>query len=558
MALASTASFDTIAELDNLPTMAELENALKHTSKGKAAGTDGIPADLLKCDSCLLPHMHELLCQCWQVGAFPSDMKDAKIITLYKNKGDKGDCNNYCGISLLSVLGKVFARILLVRLQKLAGRVYPESQCGFRSGRSTIDMVFSVRQVQEKCREQNKPLHMAFVDLTKAFDMVSREGLFAILQKLGCPPTLLGLVKSLHEDMSATVFFEGSTSDSFAVRSGVKQGCVLAPTLFGIFFSVLLHHAFNDHVDEDGVFLHTRSDGKLFNLARLRAKSKVRKVLVRELLFADDAALVSHSAAGLHRLMDRFSAACSEFALVISIKKTVVMHQAGSAASPVTVNEHVLETVDKFTYLGSAISSDLSLDKEIATRIGKAATSFSRLRLRAWSNKYITERTKTRIYQCCVVSVLLYGSESWSTYARHERKLNAFHMRCLRNILGITWRDKVTNEAVLAHTGSKSMFQTLKVRRLRWLGHLRRMPDGRLPKDILYRELCAGSRGRGRPLLHFKDVVKRDMKALDIAADGWEKLAEDRAKWRQQLHAGGVRLDQNWFRGLAHKRGRIL
>ena len=159
--------------------------------------------------------------------------------------------------------------------------------------------------------------------------MVSREGLFAILQKLGCPPTLLGLVKSLHEDMSATVFFEGSTSDSFAVRSGVKQGCVLAPTLFGIFFSVLLHHAFNDHVDEDGVFLHTRSDGKLFNLARLRAKSKVQKVLVRELLFADDAALVSHSAAGLHRLMDRFSAACSEFALVISIKKTVVYAPSG-------------------------------------------------------------------------------------------------------------------------------------------------------------------------------------------------------------------------------------
>ncbi|KAI4787141.1 hypothetical protein KUCAC02_029076 [Chaenocephalus aceratus] len=155
------------------------------------------------------------------------------------------------------------------------------------------------------------------------------------------------------------------------------------------------------------------------------------------------------------------------------------------------VNEHVLETVDQFTYLGSTISSDLSLVKEIQTRIGKAATSFSRLRSRAWSNKYLT--IPTRIYQCCMVSVLLSGSEAWSTYARHERALNAFHMRCLRNILGITWRDKVTNEAVLARTGSKSMFQTLKIRRLRWLGHLRRMPDGRLPKDILYSELSAGS-----------------------------------------------------------------
>ncbi|KAK1880299.1 PHD finger protein 14, partial [Dissostichus eleginoides] len=197
-------------------------------------------------------------------------------------------------------------------------------------------------------------------------------------------------------------------------------------------------------------------------------------------------------------------------------------------------------------------------NKEIQTRIGKAATSFSRLHARAWSNKYLTEHTKTRIYQCCVVSILEYGSEAWSTYARHERELNAFHMRCLRNILGITWRDKVTNEAVLARTGSKSIFQTLKVRRLRWLGHLRRMPDGRLPKDILHSELSAGSRDRGRPLLRFKDVVKLDMKALDIATDNWERLAEDRTKWRQQLREGGDRLDKDWIRGLALKCGHTL
>ena len=72
-------------------------------------------------------------------------MRDAKIVTLFKNKGDRSDCNNYRGISLLSVVGKVFARVVLARLQILADRIYPESQCGFRSGRSTVDMIFSVR-----------------------------------------------------------------------------------------------------------------------------------------------------------------------------------------------------------------------------------------------------------------------------------------------------------------------------------------------------------------------------------------------------------------------------
>lgn len=250
--------------------------------------------------------------------------------------------------------GKVFARVLLPRLKKLADRIYPESQCGFCSGRSATDLIFSVRQMKEKCREQSRPPHIVSVDLTKAFDLVSREGLFAILQKLGCPPTLLSLVKSLHDDMTASVSFEGAMSKSFPENSGVKKGWILAPTLFGIFFSVLLYHAFGNHEDENDVCIHTRSDGN-FNLARLRAKTKVCKVLVRELLFADDAALFSHSASGLQRLLNKFSAACSEFAMVISTKKTVVMRQ--DDPSPIMVNGQKLESVENSAYLDSTINS---------------------------------------------------------------------------------------------------------------------------------------------------------------------------------------------------------
>ncbi|KAG6932562.1 hypothetical protein G0U57_021216, partial [Chelydra serpentina] len=182
----------------------------------------------------LLEHLHDLLCRCWDV-----------------------------------------ARVIVNRLQKLADRVYPESQCGFRAGRSTTDMVFSLRQLQEKCREQHKPLLLAFIDLTKAFDLVNRDGLFKILAKIGCPPKLLSVIQSFHDNMKGTVLYDGSSSDAFDIHSGVKQGCVLAPTLFGIFFAALLKHAFGNSTE--GVYLHTRSDGRLFNLARLKAKSKVRE-----------------------------------------------------------------------------------------------------------------------------------------------------------------------------------------------------------------------------------------------------------------------------------------
>lgn len=99
---------------------------------------------------------------------------DSNIITLYKNKGDCSDCNNYPEMSLLSIIGKAFTRLVLNKLQTLAERLYPEALCGFRAGRSTIDMIFSLRQLQEKCGEQRKHLHIALIDLTKAFDLVSR------------------------------------------------------------------------------------------------------------------------------------------------------------------------------------------------------------------------------------------------------------------------------------------------------------------------------------------------------------------------------------------------
>lgn len=96
-----------------------------------------------------------------------------------QTKGGRSDCNNYKGISLLSIVGKVFAIVVLTCLQVLAERmICTESQCGFRAKKSTMDMIFLVHQLQEKCQEQHTSLYIAFIDLTKALAPVSRKGLF--------------------------------------------------------------------------------------------------------------------------------------------------------------------------------------------------------------------------------------------------------------------------------------------------------------------------------------------------------------------------------------------
>ena len=166
-------------------------------------------------------------------------------------------------------------------------------------------------------------LYIAFIDITKAFDLVSRDGLFQILPKIGCRPKLQSMIDSFHTNIKGTLQFNGSSSRPFDI--GVKQGCVLAPTLFEIFFALLLRHAFGTASEE--ICLRIRSDGRLFNLGRLRAKTKVREAFIRDMLFADDAAVTTHTQQELHAPMDRFSQACKDFGLTISLKKTNVLGQ---------------------------------------------------------------------------------------------------------------------------------------------------------------------------------------------------------------------------------------
>ena len=196
----------------------------------------------------LLEQLSSLLRSIWEAGQVPQDFKDASIVHIYKRKEDKTSCDNHGGISLLCIAGKFLARTILNRLiTHIADSIVPESQCGFRAGRGTSDMVFAVRQLQEECCEQNQELHLVFLDPLKAFDTVNQNGLWKILQKSGCPDKLTALIASFHDGMQARVLENGDASDPFQVSNRVKQDCVLAPTLFSILFTAMLFDAFSDY-----------------------------------------------------------------------------------------------------------------------------------------------------------------------------------------------------------------------------------------------------------------------------------------------------------------------
>ena len=172
----------------------------------------------------------KLIEQIWAKEAVPQDFKDANIIKLYK-KGKRSVCDNYRGISLLSIAGKILSRVILNRLNDcLVDTICSDSQCGFRKGRGTVGMVFSLRQIQEKAREQNKPLYMLFIDLTKAFDTVNREALWHVLSKVGMSDNLRNIIMSLHDGMKARVVLSKNASLPLYSSPSSLQSCYYTPS----------------------------------------------------------------------------------------------------------------------------------------------------------------------------------------------------------------------------------------------------------------------------------------------------------------------------------------
>ena len=154
--------------LDEFPTVTETRKAVQQLSSGKAPGADAIPAEVYKAGGLPMAEKLTELFHCmWRKEAIPQEFKDASIIHLYKRKGNPQVCDNHRGISLLSIARKILAKILLNRLNAHLDQMglFPESQCGFRKDRGTIDMIFTARKLQEKCQEQNVDLYMTFVDL---------------------------------------------------------------------------------------------------------------------------------------------------------------------------------------------------------------------------------------------------------------------------------------------------------------------------------------------------------------------------------------------------------
>ena len=148
------------------------------------------------------------------------------------------------------------------------------------------------------------------------------------------------------------------------------------------------------------------------------------------------------------------------------------------------------------------------------------------LEKRVWSDRGITIKTKISVYSTCILTALLYSSECWTTHQRHLKQLERFHQKCLRRILNIKWQSLTPYTAVLQIAECPSIESLIMKNQLRWAGHVVRMEDERIPKQLFYGELMTGKRPQHKPKKRFKDCIKNSLKAFKIPVENWETLAK--------------------------------
>ena len=210
------------------PTEAEVQKAAQNLKNNKSAGSDGIPAELLKAAGAnFISTFHQLLTKIWTAESMPEEWNVSVICPIYK-KGDKNDCGNYRGISLLNIAYKILAAIMCERLKPHVIRVIGSYQCGFMPGRATSDQIFTIRQILEKTQEFQIDTHHLFIDFKQAYDTPKRYKLFKAMNRFGIPSKLIKLCQMTLDNTWSCVKAAGMTSNNFRTVRGFRQGDALS------------------------------------------------------------------------------------------------------------------------------------------------------------------------------------------------------------------------------------------------------------------------------------------------------------------------------------------
>ena len=488
----------------------EISKSLDDLKNNKAAGPDNITAEVLKADKeTTITKLEEIFKLAWDAEEVPGDWKDGLIVKLPK-KGDLTKCGNWRGLTLMSIPAKLLGRSMIRRLRDGVEEKLRSEQAGFRPKRGTYEQIFILRNIVEQALEWNSCIYLIFVDYEKAFDSIDRETLWKIMKAYGIPDKFIAIVKAFYRNCRVAVLHGGSKSEWFAVKSGVKQGCVMSGFLFLLVVDWIMRRT-----------LSQGNTGIRWNMMKT----------LEDLDYADDIVLLSELWNHAQKKLSNLNKYGLQTGLKINCDKTESLRLNAKNGDPFLVGDRDIKDVDTFTYLGATITTTGGATEDMKIRIGKARKTYHRFR-KIWNSSLYRRKTKMRIFQSNVISVLLYGCETWKMNEGDEKCLDTFVHTCLRRILKIFWPTRISNDEVRSVAGIERVSTQIRKRRWRYIGHvLRKKPDD--DQRIALKWTPDGKRKRGRPRETWRRTVERERGKLGF--NSWEAAgaaARDRQLWR--------------------------
>lgn len=375
-------------------TLAELKYILRKAKVNKAPGIDRVPYEFFKNASeeflseltKLFNNLYDNVCE------VDESFMESIIFPIFK-KGDPNNTSNYRGISFLNCIAKILMGIINERLSKWIEEhnVLNEFQAGFRKRYSVVDNIYNLASIVHLKFDEKKKVYAFFVDFKAAFDKIPRKYLFRKLRSLGLPNKIINLIENIYRHTRSAVWTGSELSDFFETHAGVKQGCLLSPTLFTLYLEDLFE------------FL---GGGLTINGENIRI-----------LLYADDIVILSDDIDIMQNMINRLEMYCDQWKMEVNLEKSemLIFRKAGriSQREKWFYKGEQVKLASEFSYLGVILTPKMSFGKHVKSRNLKAKNSVNATWKDFLNKKTVTLKSKYKLFQSVSRSIQTYAAQIW-------------------------------------------------------------------------------------------------------------------------------------------------
>ena len=487
-------------------TSTEIKTAVKNLKNNKSPGNDEIPIELIKfAPDEIYDKISSIYNKVASTGEYPKELTQGLLCALQKPGKPKGPPENLRPIILLSVLRKILAVCLMKRIGTRIDAEIPPSQAAYRKGRSTTEHVFSTKLIIERTiTSKYENVYLLMHDMSKAFDSINRATLLSDLSKTIEEDELHLIKVLLNVELSAKC--GNYTSKYFITDTGAPQGDCASANEFTYYLAKTLQNNYQDN-EHDYAEIQKTYITSQHQQEHSYSRSITSNHINISQEYADDISEITSNPDHIKHLKQHLPIKLAERNLIINDTKT---------------EEYEISRTNPNSSWKSCklLGSLLDTENDIKRRKGLAVDALHKLAY-IFKNKKLSINIKMRTFDSYISSIFLYNSELWTLTTKREESINSFHRRLLRTyVLNVTWPNVIKNENVYNRTKTDSWTSIISKRRIRWFGHVMRLPAETPVRRALAYALQTYKRPIGRPALTWIAMMKKQLLQQNMT---WEE-----------------------------------